>query len=63
MWYPRRKKNEGEDAKRALEDAHANLRRIKARSPEVSTVATNLRVLRERNHFVEQLQVIMEGPK
>lgn len=49
------------ESKDALEEATENLRRAKARSPEVREVASKLRLMRERNHFAEQLQVIMEG--
>ena len=56
-----------EDHQRALEsyaaliDANKNLRRTKSRSKEVTEVSTALRLLRERNHFIEKLGIIMEG--
>jgi len=58
--FRRHRKEVGEDAEKALKDASANLRRVKARSPEVSEVAKKLREMRERNHFAEQLQVIID---
>lgn len=51
------------EAKKALENATEHLERIKARGPEVSRVATAIRTMRERNHFIEQLQPFVEGPK
>lgn len=58
----RRRKADHESVK-ALREAEDNLRKTKARSPEVREVASALRLMRERNHFAETLQVIMEGSK
>lgn len=46
----------------ALGEARVELDRIKGRHVEVTQVTTALRDLRERNHFAEQLMVIMGGP-
>lgn len=62
MRFLRRRKTDHESVK-ALQDATENLRQTKARSPEVTEVARALRLMRERNHFAETLQVIMEGHK
>lgn len=45
----------------ALIDAKKSLLRTKSRSKEVTEVSTALRLLRERNHFIEKLGIIMEG--
>lgn len=46
---------------KALEDARENLRRVEDRHDEVREVATALRAIREKNHFAEQLMIIMGG--
>ena len=43
----------------ALHESTENLMKIKARDSEVKEVAQTARVLREHNHFAEQLQHIM----
>lgn len=58
----RRRKPEHESV-RALRQARENLRETKERTTEVKEVAGALRLMRERNHFAETLQVIMEGSK
>lgn len=60
-WF--RKKREPEHSTEALAEATEQLRIVKARSPEVQAISTALRAMRERNHFAETLQVIIEGPK
>lgn len=57
----RRARKSHEEATEALSDARENLRKTKARNPEVREVARSLRILREKNRFVEQLEVIMIG--
>lgn len=62
MW--RRKNKEKEEvrkATRARDEATESLHEIQAREPEVSEVSESLRTLRERNHFAEQIQAILEG--
>jgi len=63
MWFRRQKNSEQpvDKAQAALDDANANLKRTQERSPEVHEVSKALRIMRERNHFAEQLRVIMEG--
>lgn len=60
MW-PRRKseKDTTEQATEALQDAQQNLQRVKRRGSEVKRVSTAIRNLRERNHFVEQIEEII----
>lgn len=45
----------------AIEGAELSLRRAKARGREVSQVVSAMRTMRERNHFIEQLDGIMGG--
>ena len=45
----------------ALVDAKKSLRQTRSRAREVTEVSTALRLLRERNHFIEKLGIIMEG--
>lgn len=61
IWF--RKKSEPEKSTEALKEATEQLRIVKARNPEVQAISTALRVMRERNHFAETLQVIIEGHK
>lgn len=58
-----RKRKPDRESVTALREATENLRQTKARSPEIREVANSLRIMRERNHFAETLQVIMEGRK
>lgn len=51
------------DSRLALKEAKAVLLRTKARSTEVTEVASSLRWIRERNHFGEQLERIMGGSR
>ena len=50
-----------QEAYAALIDAKKSLHKTKSRSREVTEVSTALRLLRERNHFIEKLGFIMEG--
>lgn len=59
-WLLRRHKADPE-SKKALESATANLHKTRERGDEVREVSTALRVMRERNHFREQLEAIMGG--
>lgn len=64
MRFRRRSKTDVESEK-ALEDAKKNLRKVRSRSSEVSRVANALKDIRERNHFAEQMEVIIvyhKGP-
>ena len=51
------------DSRLALKEAKAVLYQTKARSTEVTEVASSLRWIRERNHFGEQLERIMGGSR
>ena len=59
MWPLRR--NTNEDATHALEDAHENLKRVKDRGPEVTRVSETARIIRERNHFADQVYDLFSG--
>lgn len=59
MLFRRRKPDP--ESQQALTDATETLRRAKARNPEVREVAKQLRLMRERNHFAETFQTIIEG--
>lgn len=56
-----RRVKEPSEATQALKEARENLKRTQARSPEVREVSRALRILREKNHFSEQLRTIMMG--
>lgn len=56
-----RRSDSSEEAKKALADAKHNLRKVQARSSEVSRVANALKEIRERNHFAEQLEAIIRS--
>lgn len=51
----RRKREPEVESQRALDGARKSLKRVKARDSEVHAVSESLRVLREKNHFAEQL--------
>lgn len=57
------KSKEDPKAKEAVIDATENLRKTKLRSYDVYATARALRLLREHNHFQEQLQAIMKGER
>lgn len=57
----RRRKRKSLEAEIANIDADRNLKRVLDRDPEVKAVARTLRVIRERNHFAEQLDEMMRG--
>ena len=48
-------------AKKALDEAQQVHQRVKARDGEVHEVAESLKKVRQRNHFAERIQEIMEG--
>jgi hypothetical protein len=60
MLFRRRSKGL-EESEKALREADQNLEEVKSRDEEVHEVAESLKVLRERNHFAEQLQLIFEN--
>lgn len=59
----RRRKARIAMANEAIADATKNLRKTKEKNPEVYEVARALRILRDKNHFTEHLEVIMGGPR
>lgn len=50
-----------DESKVALEEAEENLKDIQTRNDEVKDVSSALREIRERNHFAEQMIVLMSG--
>lgn len=61
MWFNRREqKKKIVESQQAILDATSELRQVKARDPEVHAVSGALKHIRERNHFAEQLRIIME---
>lgn len=46
---------------RAHAEALANLADARAKGPEVNRVAASLKELRVRNHFSEQIDLLMQG--
>lgn len=47
------------DSERALNNSLEDLHEIKARGPEVENVVTDMLELRKRNHFAQQLSLIV----
>lgn len=58
-----KRKSDHEEVQKALVGADKSLEEIKTRSKEVSDVSSRLRYIRERNHFAEQLSIIMMSNK
>jgi hypothetical protein len=62
MWFNRRERKRAiKESSQAVLDAEKAKKRVADRTPEVREVSGALRTIRERNHFAEQLRVIMEG--
>lgn len=60
MWLLHRRGHEsGGEAKQALAEAEEALREIQERGEAVSTIATDARNIRERNHFAEQIEELI----
>lgn len=59
MCLRRHSKNNGDPAERALEEATKRVREVKARGPEVDELVGELKRIRAKNHFAEQLHNIM----
>lgn len=47
-----------EESTKALIDAQQSLKRTRERTNEVQKVSRALRLLREQNHFIENLEII-----
>jgi len=61
MWSLRKRNNKQiKDSQQAILDATKSLREVHERDTEVHELSGALRNIRERNHFAEQLRVIME---
>lgn len=61
MWF--RRHQEEQDSKLALQESIQKLKQTEQRTAAVAEVSEALRTLRERNHFAEQLESIMGGPR
>ena len=61
MWFLKREKDE--KSVQALKESVQGLQKVEQRTAAVAEVSLALRTLRERNHFAEQLESIMGGPK
>jgi len=55
------KKNGNIRSQQAVLDATQSLERVQSRESEVRAVSKALKDIRERNHFAEQLQILMGG--
>jgi hypothetical protein len=62
MWFKKHRETV-DKSKEALAESIEKLQQTEMRTAAVSEVSTALRSLRERNHFAEQLESIMGGPK
>lgn len=63
MWF-RRQRTKGVGniaAQKAFDDASLNLRKVESRGPEIHELSNSLKLIRERNHFSEKLQLIITG--
>lgn len=56
-----RKRKNCVESKKAVEDSAKNLRKAQETEPEVHLVSEKLKEIRRKNHFAEQLMVIMGG--
>lgn len=59
MWPLHRKVAPDPSAALALEEAKQNLKRTRSRDEQVRSIARDLRLIREHNHFTERLRPIM----
>lgn len=60
MWHRRVEKDP--DAEKAVREAKENLKRVKARDPEVQRVARESKMFRQQNHFADQLGPLFSPP-
>lgn len=51
-----------EESKKAVEEATRHVQEVKARGPEVQQLAEEMRDIRRRNHFAEQLMTMLNPP-
>jgi hypothetical protein len=62
MWpFGRKRRESMTESQKAVKEATQSLKRVQERDPEVRAVSKTLKDIRERNHFAEQLKIIMEG--
>lgn len=60
-WFRKNKDASNGESRKALEDAKENLKDVKSRNEEVKEVVKSFRVMKERDHFAEQLEIIIGG--
>lgn len=60
MWFLRRRVRHETESQQAIVNATKKLREVRDRDDEVHQISGALKSIRERNHFAEQLRVIME---
>jgi len=65
MWFLLRRENKSslEEANTALHEAEESLQQVKERDTEVLKITSDLRRIRERNHFAELLEGTIIIPK
>lgn len=63
MWGRKRNRTPDPESTHAIVEADEHLREVAAREEEVQQVTTAFREMRMRNHFAEQLGMIMVGGK
>ncbi len=63
MWLTRRTRPEDDESVAAVKESLEKLELTVQRTAAVAEVSQALRSLRERNHFAEQLESIMGGPR
>lgn len=61
MWLKKSRGHKNGESTKALKDAEVHLKEVQLRGPEVTEVSSKLRMIRERNHFAEQLHIIISG--
>jgi len=54
-----RKRKTNGASERAVNEAAQHVRDVKARGPEVTELVSDLREIRRKNHFAEQLYIMM----
>jgi hypothetical protein len=61
MWFRRQEqKRKLVESEQAILDANRAKKRVEARTPEVRAISLSLKDIRERNHFADQLRIIIE---
>jgi hypothetical protein len=50
-------------SQRALNISRIELRKVQSREPKIDSVAEEMHVIRERNHFAEQISILMANKR